>query len=339
MKDTGLSAALALGTACLFWNDPSQAAERIRDDFSFTYHIEVAGADTSDVATDKQLHESGTNMVPAQPSAKSRDPLKRDLPKEAKENTPSSAPAATESEPAASETRSDAPTAAAKETEPAANTPQGSETVKTAAPARKDGLLRPYVRIDGGYALTGDPDGTGANGAHGATDIENAVIAGIGVGTYLENQIRIDGTMTYRSPMSVDGADGIGNTLNGETESLSAMVNLYYDVTEAHEWLGSKRLTPYVGAGIGISMLDTDTLKSTAGTNERGTRTYNLAYAAMAGVATRLSDFATVDLGYRFINLGQFEQDGSFTNGTSTTATKYDDLIAHEFRAGLRFQF
>jgi len=145
--------------------------------------------------------------------------------------------------------------------------------------------------------------------------------------------------LTYRSPMSVDSTDGTGNTLSGEVESISAMVNLYYDVTQAHEWLGGDTFTPYIGAGVGISMLDTDTMQSTAGTSERGTQAYNLTYAAMAGMSSKISDFVTADVGYRFINLGQFEQDGSFSGGGSTTATKYDDLFVHEFRAGLRFQF
>lgn len=327
MKDTGLSAALVLGTACLFWNDPSMASDRIRDNFSFTYHIEVAGADTSDVATEKELRDSGTNMVPAQPSAKSRDPLKPEASTEAG------------STPATTEATSETPAASAKETAPAAEKPAEAEPAKTENTAMTNSPFRPYLRLDGGYALTGDPDGTGANGPHSATDIQNTGLAGIGVGTYVDDRFRIDGTLTYRSPMSVDGTDGANNTLSGDVESLSAMLNLYYDVAEAHEWLGSNRVTPYVGAGVGVSMLDTGTMRSTAGTSERGTQAYNLSYAAMAGVATRISDFATVDIGYRFINLGEFEQDGTLTNGSSTTATTHDDLLAHEFRAGLRFHF
>ena len=150
------------------------------------------------------------------------------------------------------------------------------------------------------------------------------------VGTALNDQIRMEGMLTYRWPMSIDGTDGAGNTLSGEVESVSAMFNLYYDIKQAHEWIGNDTATPYVGGGVGVSMLDTDTLQNSAGTSENGTLSYNLSYAAMAGVATKLSVSLVLDVGYRFINRGEFEQGG---------ATEFDDLLAHEVRAGLRLQF
>ncbi|MBO6946595.1 MAG: porin family protein [Rhodospirillales bacterium] len=343
MTKTGPLATLALGTACLCTSGATNAADRIRDDFTFTYHIEVAGADTSDVATDKELRDSGTKMIPAKPSAKSRDPLKQEAPKTVEKPDPQPVPAAeTKSEPAASEDKSAAPAAAAQEAAPAPEQPAAApanEPTKMADSPTKEPLFQPYLRIDGGYAMTSDPDGTGTNGTHRSSTIQDTGLLGIGIGTRVEDQIRVEGSLTYRSPMSIDGTDGGGNTLSGEVESISAMANLYYDITQAHEWLGNDTFTPYVGGGVGISMLDTDTMQNSAGTSERGTQVYNLTYAAMAGVSSKITDFITADVGYRFINLGQPEQDGSFSGGGSTTATKYDDLFAHEFRAGLRFQF
>lgn len=334
----GPFAALALGTACLLTTNASNAAERLKDNFSFTYHIEVAGADSSDVASDKELRDSGTKMIPAKPSAKSRDPLKKEEPKTVEKPVPQPVPAAeTAPEPASAETKAAAPAAVAQETAPAPAADAAPAKMKNDVP--DDALFRPYLRIDAGYAMTSDPDGKGANGTHRANEIQDTGIIGIGMGTHVEKQIRLEGTLTYRSSMSIDGTDGAGNTLSGEVDSMSAMVNLYYDVDQAHEWLGSNVFTPYIGAGIGMSMLDTDSMQSSAGTTERGTQTYNLTYAAMAGISSRITDFITADFGYRFINLGQFAQDGSFSGGGSTTATEYDDLLSHEFRAGLRFQF
>jgi len=319
--------------------------ERIKDDYSFTYHIEVAGADESNVATEKELRESGTGMVPARSGGASRDPLKKPEPAEIKkaEPKPVSEPAP-ETAPAEAKSADDAPAQAAQETTPASAadapaTDKPADTMPMKTASSKEKLFQPYLRIDGGYAMTSDPDGTGANGPHRSASTQDTGLVSIGLGTHVEDQVRVEGSVTYRSPMSVDGIDGAGSTISGEVESMSAMVNLYYDAKEAHEWLGSDTFTPYIGAGIGVSMLDTDSLVTTGGNTERGTQVYNLTYAAMAGVASKISEQVSLDLGYRFINLGQYEQDGSFTNGTSTTATKYDDLFAHEFRAGLRFQF
>ncbi len=43
---------------------------------TFSVIIELAGADESNRATKKELKESGTKMIPAAPTAQSRDPLK-----------------------------------------------------------------------------------------------------------------------------------------------------------------------------------------------------------------------------------------------------------------------
>jgi len=282
-------------------------------------------------------------MVPAQSGGATRDPLNKAAPTELKAAEPAPAPVP-KTEPAAAKAAGDAPAAAAQQTTPApaadtAAADKPADAMPKKMVSHKEPLFLPYLRIDGGYAMTSDPDGTGANGPHLSSATQDTGLVSIGLGTRVEEQVRVEGSITYRSPMAIDGTNGAGNTISGEVESMSAMLNLYYDATQVHEWMGSNTFTPYIGAGIGVSMLDTDSMVTAGGNTERGTQVYNLTYAAMAGVTSTLSEQVSLDLGYRFINLGQYEQDGSFTNGTSTTATKYDDLFAHEFRAGVRFQF
>lgn len=335
MKKTGPAVAAALGTSLLLCGHSGHAAERVIDGFTFTYQIEVAGADTSDVATKKQLKDSGTKMVPAQPSAKSRDPLKPQPAKEVKTVTPEPAPVAEpKAEPAAAaaDATNSTPAKAMQETTPPA-------PVAKLKDPEKDLLFRPYLRIDGGYALTGNPDGTGANGPHISSKTQNTGLISIGLGAKVDDQVRVEGMLTYRSKMDLDGKNGANQSISGDLSSISGMFNMYYDIEQAHQWFGSDTFTPYVGAGVGLSMMDTGSLTTDGGTIERGAQVYNLTYAAMAGVSSKVTDVVSLDLGYRFINLGQYEQDGSFSSGTGTTATKYDDLFAHEFRAGLRFQF
>lgn len=339
MKFTGPIAALALGTTALSATGGA-AADRIKDDFSFTYHIEVAGADESDVATKKQLRDSGTNMVPAQPTASSRDPMMKSAPPEVKKAESKTVPAAaSKSTPAAATAEDKAPAMAAQEATPTPAPEKPAKAMPEYMTDDGDLLFKPYLRIDGGYALTSNPDGTGRNGPHRASETQNTGVISIGIGSRVEDQVRIEGMLSYRSPMEIDGTDGTNGRISGEVESISAMFNLYYDVKQVHELIGTDAITPYVGAGVGISMLDTDSLTTAGGITERGTQVYNLTYAAMAGISSKVSDLVTLDLGYRFINLGQYEQDGSFSDGSAAAATKYDDLFAHEFRAGVRFQF
>ncbi|MEX0695029.1 MAG: outer membrane beta-barrel protein [Rhodospirillales bacterium] len=333
----------AIGTTALLASHPAGAGDRLKDDFTFTYQIEVAGADTTDMATDKQLRDSGMKMIPAQPSAKSRDPLKQDASQERKTAAPEKTPAdSPKVAPAASEATQNAPANAAQEARPE---PESAKKTATAKPetlkteSGKDLLFRPYLRIDTGYTMTNDPDGTGANGQHRVSGTRNTELISLGLGAKVDDQMRAEGMITYRSPMEIDGTNGAGNAIAGEVDSISAMFNLYYDFEQLHQWLGGDTFTPYVGAGVGLSMLDTSFLTTAGGNTEYGAKVYNLTYAAMGGVSARVSEAVSIDVGYRFINLGQYEQDGTFTTGPAGTATKYDDLFAHEFRAGLRFQF
>lgn len=341
MKRSRHAVATAIGTSLIWFSFSADAGEASINNFKFTYNIEVAGADASDMATDKELKKSGTKMVPANPSAESRDPLKPKTAKDVKVVTPKPVPeAASEltpaSEPATAKSASEQPAAAAKEAAPTPTSP--SKPMKLADKANAD-LFKPYLRIDGGFAITNDPTGSGATGTHMTDEVQNTGIFDVGVGALVDEQIRLEGMLTYRSPMQIDGKNGASNIISGEVDSISAMVNLYYDLEEAHAWIGTDAITPYVGVGAGISMLDTDSLSIPGGTSERGAQVYNLTYAAMAGLTSKISDMISLDAGYRFINLGQFEQDGAFSNGTTGTATKYDDLFAHEVRAGIRFQF
>ena len=122
-------------------------------------------------------------------------------------------------------------------------------------------------------------------------------------------------------------------------QSYDALVNGYYDLGT---WYG---VTPYVGAGVGLSFGHYQT--SSAYTQADGSsynisvtnpasgqtyainydRTsshtyYNLAYALMAGFAFPIFDHAKIDIGYRFLDLG-----------TVLGA----NLREHEVRAGLRY--
>lgn len=317
---------------------------------NFSVIIELAGADESDRATQKELQDSGTKMIPASPSAKSRDPLQpaTTKPKEppapivVEEKTPQPVPTeALKEEPAeqiksaAEDAEPKAPAAAAQSVEPK---PEESAT-KAASNDTDDLLFKPYARVHAGFSLTGSPGGDGRNGTHQDIDVQDTGLFGVGIGMKVDKQVRVEGNVTYYSPFDVDGRDGAGNNISTELESIGAMVSVLYDIEQVHSLLGTDTFTPYVGAGVGITMLDTDTMTTAGGASEPGTEVYNLTYAARAGLGARISDTMTLDFGYKFMNMGQFEQDGGVSNGANSKTTKFDDLLVHEFTAGLRFQF
>ena len=69
---------------------------------------------------------------------------------------------------------------------------------------------------------------------------------------------------------------------------------------------------------------------------------WHFAGAVMAGVAMTLRDQLKLDLGYRFLYLGEVETGSVQADSASPVATissgiSAEDLYAHEFRIGLRY--
>lgn len=284
--------------------------------------IEIAGGDETDVADPKKLKDSGLPMITDKPTAKSRDAL-------------APAASATAAEPAK------APAEASKEAAPAI--PAAPAAATAPEPAKAEAKPAPtfsyYLRLDGGAAIPQDADASGRNGAHRSSTFGNAPVIGGGIGINLDPAVRLEGALTYRGTLDIGGVDGAGAAVDGGAKSLDAMVNVFYDILQAHALTGSNLLTPYVGAGVGLAAIKTDDLTTAGAATEGGATSYNPGYALMAGVAARLNDALHLDVGYRFVNLGDAKQSGRFSDGSSAAKTSYEDILVHEVRAGLRLSF
>lgn len=229
-----------------------------------------------------------------------------------------------------------------------------------------------YIRLDAGLS---DYDvgkfsqqGLNDNGGRFVTsEIDNAPFIGAGFGWNLGTWLRLDFTGEYHDHGDLSGADRLRQTLSapdgimtvsstyaGEYSSIVGLANLYADLGT---WNG---VTPYVGGGIGIahnkvsdvailadgSFQDTSTgalrqefTRSTAGAADKN----SFAWALMAGIAMDINDRTKLDVGYRYLNLGQ---DIAATTaiidcdcGTVGEPMKIEDLSSHEIRVGLRWQF
>ena len=65
-----------------------------------------------------------------------------------------------------------------------------------------------------------------------------------------------------------------------------------------------------------------------------------VAWSLMAGVGYQISDRITLDIGYRYIDLGKVQSSRVDSTGYSLNPHfRLDDLTAHEFKVGLRFAF
>lgn len=149
----------------------------------------------------------------------------------------------------------------------------------------------PYLRLGSGWSWSEDAGDT-------------PMIDG-GIGYRFSPRLRADATAGYRGGYEPDAT------------SLAAMFNAYADITEigfVTPWGGHGTVAPYVGGGAG------------AARNEAGNDAETgFAWQASAGIGVQALRGLTIDLGYRFVDLG--DRPGRA------------DLRAHEAQIGLRYGF
>ncbi len=230
-----------------------------------------------------------------------------------------------------------------------------------------------YLRGDIGYSVassggangyrTFTPPVTYGSDQFDASEIETDFSGGIGVGYHFNNFLRGDVTAErfkgdFRggtsSPTPCDGTTPVGTGCasndSSEFTAYSVMANAYVDFgTFAH-------VTPYLGAGVGMSYVSWDPLVNTlycvdgvaacAASNltdviHPGYDDWRLTYALMAGASYQVSKNTKVDFGYRWrhVDGGDFFgfDSASATSGAIGVQGEDDGFDSHEFRVGVRY--
>jgi len=223
----------------------------------------------------------------------------------------------------------------------------GLAAVVTAAYAADmpDNLPPPVSRVKApsslsGWYLRGDLAyrwGTvrGADPAPGFPEPANAKLGtayggGLGVGVK-SDWLRVDLTVDGASKMKYESTTVTTNDTTAKVSAVTAMVNGYLDLAT---WYG---VTPYVGGGVGGARLEITDYQSTVtppfgGDTSRSQ--WNVAWAAMGGVAYQVAPNMQIDVGYRYLSLG------NITTGTGTSgALTLKGIANHEVRVGLRWNF
>lgn len=168
--------------------------------------------------------------------------------------------------------------------------------------------------------------------------IGRSATAGLGVGYRFGPGFRADLTFDHRFGARFRGsaATPAGALLDrGRFQSSTLMANAYLDLGTFMD------VTPYFGAGLGVArnvLSDQARLSAAPAAGEAWTRVsgasdYSFAWALMAGIGYQFSSAFTLDLGYRYVSLGDVKtrQGGA---GVDLAA-----IGAHEMRVGLRYAF
>jgi len=206
--------------------------------------------------------------------------------------------------------------------------------------ARADGAQDgPYIRADGGVSFEKMEDfGSGFDFKNDTWNEDMTTpVVGIGLG-YKFGQFRADLAFDYRRKKDIGKAlhpkRSFFPSADADITSYGIMANGYWDIATVSLGRGfgdaEMTLTPYVGAGVGGTVLSVETTsadkyRSYADDYEH----HNLTWAAMAGAAVQVTETTAIDVGYRYQDLGPF----------MSSDLGFDDLTAHDLRVGVRYSF
>ena len=225
------------------------------------------------------------------------------------------------------------------------------------------GLGQCYVRADVGYAwsvLDGataqiSPGFGTATGPVQDGDLRNAWFGEVGLGCGLMRAsplvgsikdqptvistplgLRADVTFGFHGAREFHGTPinpplpppAFVDPASAKLRTSTLMFNGYFDFGTFHVF------TPYIGAGIGAAFLDLDDVTFTNGTTVRlgSANQTNLAWSLMVGVSTDLGRGIKLDVGYRYLHLG----DIGLTNAALGYALRLDDVSEQQLRVGVR---
>lgn len=167
----------------------------------------------------------------------------------------------------------------------------------------------PYVLAEGGYSF-----GQKANG--------DAGILGVGMGYHVNQYMRSDITVGYRGWGNVDmRADRSKKT---DVWSIPVLANFYvtYPATE--------RFSVYAMAGLGMAWNKTDNMPDAKGATKS-----NFAWTAGAGIEQMITDCMSLDLGYRYSDLGQ----ARVKSRAGYTGKSKEDMRSHDIKLTARYYF
>jgi opacity protein-like surface antigen len=191
-------------------------------------------------------------------------------------------------------------------------------------------------------------------------DIKNSALWGLGFGYEFNSWLRFDITGEYRGrsaffaqdrfpggngtfSVASNSADGTflpgTNEYTADFESWVGLANAYIDLGTYY------CVTPYIGGGVGFASLsvlglkDVNVVSNSVFFAADHTET-NFAWAAYAGLAYDVTPSVTLDLSYRYTDLGD-ARSGTVTaydNSSSYRSLDIDDINSHDLMLAVRWK-
>lgn len=173
----------------------------------------------------------------------------------------------------------------------------------------------------------------------------SAPIFGLGIGYQYNDWLRFDVTGEYRGKAEFHALDRYTNG-GAFTNDYTATKSEWLFLANAYLDLGTWWcITPFIGAGVGFANItidhyrDVNTIAAGGGYADSASQT-NFAWALHAGLAYKVTPNFTVELAYRYLNLGDGIT-GDVINFDGTNAinnpTTFKDITSHDLKFGVRW--
>ena len=180
---------------------------------------------------------------------------------------------------------------------------------------------------------------------------DSATFFGLGIGYKFNDWFRADITGEYRGKANFHGSDNV--TFNGGrgVDNYSGSKSEWVFLGNAYVDLGTWWcVTPYVGVGIGGAKVNIIGFRddgfndvgglSVSTTYAADASKFNFAWALHAGLTYKVTQSMSIDLGYRYLDMGNATTgatrafDGSFVNGGPFT---FNHITSHDLKLGVRW--
>ena len=177
---------------------------------------------------------------------------------------------------------------------------------------------------------------------------DGSMLFGLGAGYQFNAWLRADITGEYRSKASFHGLDIVrfNGAVIGTDEYRASksdilfMANLYADL--GTWWC----ITPFIGVGVGAnystiaSFVDINTPNAGVAYAKDYSK-FSLAYAVHAGLGYKVTNNLTIELAYRYLNLGDAQSGDLITYtgiNTVNNPMEFRNIDSHDLKLGVRWQ-
>ena len=224
-----------------------------------------------------------------------------------------------------------------------------------AAPASFDDFGGWYLRGDIGMTnqrvgslfnvLYNDPGIASVNNVY--REFDSSPLFGVGIGYQFNSWFRADVTGEYRGSANFKGLDIVTTTVPSQfTDEYRATKSEWLFLANVYADLGTWWcITPFVGAGVGAARItisgftDVNTPLLGVATGDTHSK-WNFAWALHAGLAYKVNPNFTVELAYRYVNMGDAMSGDLVTfTGVSTVFNpqEFHNITSHDVKLGVRW--